>query len=87
MPAAAPPASLGSAQADMPSRSLTLVALKSDTIVPARDYWVAGRELFYVLPDGSEASTDLNRIDWQRTTDLNAERGVRVTLRTTPTRF
>jgi hypothetical protein len=85
MPAAAPPASLGPAQvADMPSRVLTLVALKSDTIVPASDYWVAGRELFYVLPDGSEASTDLNRIDWQRTTDLNAERGVRVTLRTTP---
>jgi hypothetical protein len=86
-PAMAPPASLGPAQADMPSRALTLVALKSDTIVPAKDYWVAGRELFYVLPDGSEASTDLNRIDWQRTTDLNAERGVRVTLRTTPTRF
>ena len=85
---AAPPASLGPAHAaDMPSRGLTLVALKSDTIVPARDYWVAGRELFYVLPDGSEASTDLSRIDWQRTTDLNAERGIRVTLRTTPTRF
>lgn len=84
---AAPPASLGSAQADMPSRALTLVALKSDTIVPAKDYWVAGRELFYVLPDGREASTDLNRIDWQRTTDLNAERGVRVTLHTTPTQF
>jgi hypothetical protein len=61
--------------------------LKSETILPARDYWVAGRLLFYVLPDGSEASTDLNRIDWQRTTDLNAERGVRVTLRTTPTQF
>jgi hypothetical protein len=87
-PAVAPPASLGPAHAaDMPSRALTLVALKSDTIVPAKDYWVAGRELFYVLPDGSEASTDLNRIDWQRTTDLNAERGIRVTLRTTPTRF
>jgi hypothetical protein len=86
-PAMAPRASLGPAQADMPSRALTLVALKSDTIVPAKDYWVAGRELFYVLPDGREASTDLNRIDWQRTTDLNAERGVRVTLRTTPTRF
>ena len=86
-PAAAPPVSLGSAQPELPSRALTLVALKSETILPARDYWVAGRLLFYVLPDGSEASTDLNRIDWQRTTDLNAERGVRVTLRTTPTQF
>jgi hypothetical protein len=86
-PAAAPPVSLGSAQPELSSRALTLVALKSETILPARDYWVAGRLLFYVLPDGSEASTDLNRIDWQRTTDLNAERGVRLTLRTTPTQF
>lgn len=86
-PAATPPVSLGPAQPQLPSRALTLVALKSDTIVPARDYWVAGRELFYVLPDGREASTDLNRIDWQRTTDLNAERGIRVTLHTTPTQF
>ena len=86
-PAAAPPVSLGSARHELPSRALTLVALKSETILPARDYWVAGRLLFYVLPDGSEASTDLKSIDWQRTTDLNAERGVRVTLRTTPTQF
>ncbi len=86
-PAAAPPVSLGPAQTDMPSRALTLVALKSEIVYPAKDYWVAGRLLFYVLPDGSEASTDLRSIDWQRTTDLNAERGVRVTLRTTPSQF
>jgi hypothetical protein len=84
-PAVAPPVSLGSPQPELPSRALTLVALKSEAIYPARDYWVAGRLLFYVLPDGSEASTDLKSIDWQRTTDLNAERGVRITLRTTPT--
>jgi hypothetical protein len=86
-PAADPPISVGSAQPDLPSRVLTLVALKSEMIYPARDYWVAGRLLFYVLPDGSQASTDLKSIDWQRTTDLNAERGVRVTLQTKPTQF
>jgi hypothetical protein len=86
-PAADPPISLGSAQPELPSRALTLVALKSEMIYPARDYWVAGTLLFCVLPDGSEASTDLKSIDWQRTTDLNAERGVRVTLRTTLTQF
>jgi hypothetical protein len=86
-PAMAPPFSLGPAQPDPPSRALTLIALKPEVVYPAKDYWVAGRLLFYVLPDGSEASTDLNRIDWQRTTDLNAERGVRVTLHTTPTQF
>ncbi len=86
-PAMAPPVSLGPAQAEMPSRALTLVALQSEIVYPAKDYWVAGRLLFYVLPDGSEASTDLKSIDWQRTTDLNAQRGVRVTLRTTPSQF
>jgi hypothetical protein len=86
-PATEPPVSMGSAQPDLPSRALTLVALKSEMIYPASDYWVAGRLLFYTLPDGSEASTDLNSIDWQRTTDLNAERGVRVTLRTNPSHF
>ncbi|MGC1257458.1 MAG: hypothetical protein WA867_17995 [Candidatus Acidiferrales bacterium] len=86
-PAIDPPVSMGSARADLPSRDLTLVALKSEAIYPARDYWVAGRLLFYVLPDGSESSADLSSIDWQRTTDLNAERGVRVTLRTNPSHF
>lgn len=86
-PSTDPPGSLGSARPNLPSRDLTLVALKSEMIYPARDYWVAGRVLFYVLPDGSEASADLSSIDWQRTTDLNAERGVRVTLRTNPSHF
>jgi hypothetical protein len=86
-PATDPAVSMGSAQPDLPSRDLTLVALKSEMIYPARDYWVAGRLLFYVLPDGSEASAELSSIDWQRTTDLNAERGVRVTLRTNPSHF
>jgi hypothetical protein len=86
-PAMDPPASMGSPQPELPSRALTLVAFKSQMIYPVRNYWVAGRLLFYVLPDGSEASTELNNIDWQRTTDLNAERGVRVTLRTNPSHF
>jgi hypothetical protein len=86
-PATDPPVSPGSAREDLRSRDLTLLALKSETIYPVRDYWVAGRLLFYVLPDGSEASADLGSIDWQRTTDLNAERGVRVTLRTNPSHF
>jgi len=85
----ATPAGVSTRQAPLnaPARSLTLVALKSETIYPAKDYWVADRLLVYVLPDGSEASTDLNNIDWQRTMDLNAERGVRLTLRTKPSQF
>jgi hypothetical protein len=88
-PVSATPAAVSTRQTPLnaPARSLTLVALKSETIYPAKDYWVADRLLVYVLPDGSEASTDLNNIDWQRTMDLNAERGVRLTLRTKPSQF
>ena len=75
------------APSNAPAGRVTLVALKSETIYPAKDYWVNDRLLVYVLPDGSEASTDLNNIDWQRTMDLNAERGVRLTLRTKPSQF
>jgi hypothetical protein len=88
-PASATQAGVSTRQApsNVPPRSITLVALKSETIYPAKDYWVADRLLVYVLPDGSQASTDLNNIDWQQTMDLNAERGVRLTLRTKPSRF
>jgi hypothetical protein len=88
-PMSATPAGVSTKQTprSLPAGRLTLVALKSETIYPAKDYWVGDRLLFYVLPDGSEASTDLNNIDWQRTMDLNAERGVRLTLRTKPSQF
>jgi hypothetical protein len=88
-PASATQAGISTRQAplNVPPRRITLVALKSETIYPAKDYWVADRLFVYVLPDGSQASTDLNNIDWQRTMDLNAERGVRLTLRTRPTQF
>jgi hypothetical protein len=89
-PAVDPPAtgvSTKQTPPNLPASRLTLVALKSETIYPAKDYWVGDRLLFYVLPDGNEASTDLNNVDWQRTMDLNAERGVRLTLRTKPSQF
>ena len=70
-----------------PARSMTLIALRAQTIYPATDYWIDGHLLFFVLPDGTEESTDLNSVNWQRTTDLNVERGVRVTLRTKPSQF
>jgi len=35
-----------------------------------------------VLPDGRQESTDVNNVDWQQTGELNAERGVRLALRT-----
>lgn len=66
------------------SSTLTLIALKSQAIYAASDYWVDGANIAYVLPDGSRGVADLRDVDWQRTTDLNVERHVRVTLRRQP---
>jgi len=72
------------AQDIVPSGYVTLIALRTQTVYPATDYWVDGHLLFFVLPDGLVESTELNNVNWQRTTDLNVERSVRVTLRTKP---
>ena len=70
-----------------PARGMKLIALRAQTIYPATDYWIDGHLLLFVLPDGTEESTDVNSVNWRRTTDLNVERGVRVTLRTKPSQF
>lgn len=67
-----------------PTDRVTLLALRSETIYPVTDYWVDGSVLLYILPNGTRASARLDDVDWQRTADLNYERGVRVTLRTGP---
>lgn len=76
-----------SAASSAASRRLTLLALKSQTIYPATRYWVDGSLLYFALPDGTVKSTDLDFVDWQRTTDLNAERNVRVSLGTAAAQY
>jgi len=58
-----------------------LIALKSETIYAVVDYWLENGRLSYVLASGTEHSADLSDLDWSRTTQLNAERGVTLTLR------
>jgi hypothetical protein len=60
---------------------LTLIALKSDEIYGATDYWLDNGRLNYSLSSGTEQSVDLAEIDWGKTLGLNAERGVSITLR------
>jgi hypothetical protein len=61
---------------------LTLLVLTNETIYAATDYWIDdGGQLIYTLSDGIQRTTDLSDVDWARTTRLNAERGVRVSLR------
>jgi hypothetical protein len=63
---------------------LTLIAMKGETIYAATGYWIEGGRLFYVLRSGAEGTLDLNDVDWDRTAQLNAERGITVTMRARP---
>jgi hypothetical protein len=64
-----------------PLAQLTLIALKGEAIYAVTDYWVEGSRLLYVLQGGAEGAFDLSEVDWDRTAQLNAERGITVTLR------
>lgn len=63
------------------SASLTLVALRNETIYAVSEYWLAGDRLAYVLPSGVQQSCPLNDVDLMRTTQLNSERGITVSFR------
>jgi hypothetical protein len=67
-----------------PLAQVTLIALKGEAIYAATDYWIEGGRLFYVLRSGAEGTFDLHEVDWDRTAQLNAERGITVTLRPRP---
>ena len=67
-----------------PPVRLTLIALKGETIYAVTDYWIEGGRLFYVLRSGAEGALDPNEVDWDRTAQLNAERGITVTVRARP---
>jgi len=58
----------------------TLIALKGEAIYDVTDYWIEGGQLLCVLRSGGEGAFDLNKVDWERTAQLNAERGITVNL-------
>src|SRR5262245_57256963 len=68
------------------SSSLTLIALRNESIWAVSEYWLAGDRLDYILPSGAHESCALNDVDLMRTTQLNAERGMNVTFRAAPAR-
>jgi hypothetical protein len=73
------------AQFDLPEQcrpsGLTLIALKSESIYAATDYWLDNGRLNYALSSGTEQNVDLGEIDWGKTMRLNADRCVAITLR------
>jgi len=62
----------------------TLIALNGEGIYDVTDYWIEGGQLFCVLRSGGEGVFDLNKVDWERTIQLNAERGITLNLRGRP---
>jgi hypothetical protein len=62
----------------VPSKSLTLLALRNETIYAVTDYWLDGDRLDYLLPSGNRGACALNELELVRTTQLNSERGVSV---------
>ncbi len=63
---------------------LTLLALRNEIIYAVTQYWVDGDHLSYLRPSGASGDLSLDEVDWARTTQLNTERGITVTLRTRP---
>ena len=58
--------------------------LKDGSVYALTDYWVAGGKLHYMTNYGGENSIDLDKIDIQRTVDVNSKRGIDITLRPAP---
>jgi hypothetical protein len=86
LPSASAPQSVSFKQSipNGPAPQLAVLVMRSQMMYQMTDYWVANRLIYFVLPDGREESTDVNNVDWRETGNLNAERGVRLTLRTRP---
>lgn len=85
-----PPASPDStgpskSQSGMPGAAPdTLIFLMDGTSYTVTDYWLAGYKLHYITSYGGQNSIDVNELDFQRTVDDNASRGVDFTLRPAP---
>lgn len=63
-----------------PLSQLTLIVLKDQTIFAVTDYWLEDGRVFYVTSTGKQGSVGVRDLDWEMTTQLNAERGVEFAL-------
>lgn len=75
-----PPAESGEHRERSLPGQLTLLAFKDDTILPVTEYWLEDGLIFYVTATGRQGSVALRNLDWDMTTQLNAERNVEFVL-------
>jgi len=67
-----------------PARPITLLQLKNGWMYGLTDYWIEDGRLHYLTTYGGENSVPLEEIDFDKTVQLNAERGVEFVLRPKP---
>jgi hypothetical protein len=67
--------------ATAPDVPFVMLYLNDGTVYALTNYWVAGGRLHYVTQYGGENSVAMDQVDMQRTVDVNAHRGVPITLR------
>lgn len=63
---------------------MTLLQLLDGSMYGLMDYWVEGERLYYITNYGGENSVPLERIDFGKTMEMNADRGVKFALQPRP---
>jgi hypothetical protein len=63
---------------------MTLLQLRDGSMYGLTEYWIEGDELHYVTTYGGQNSVPIQRIDFEKTASLNADRGVEFVLRPKP---
>jgi hypothetical protein len=66
------------------SAPTVLLYLKDGTTFAATDYWIADNKLHYRVSNGEQGVLDMDQLDWERTVNENAKRGVPFRLKPEP---
>ena len=83
-PSAPPEETGGGGGSASSSDNEVVLFLKDGTVYAITDYWIADNKLHYITNYGGENSIPLDQLDMQRTVDVNAKRGINITLRPSP---
>jgi hypothetical protein len=59
---------------------ITLLQLRDGSMYGLTDYWVEGNQLNYITTYGGQNAVPMERIDFEKTVRLNADRGVEFVL-------
>ncbi len=83
-PAESQPSGRPPAASQQASKPPTLLQLKNGLMYGLTDYWFEDSRLHYITSYGGENSVPLEEIDFDKTVQLNSERGVELVLRSKP---